>query len=83
MAGGNLGNARPRCARRLAAGLLSGLLISSSGIAELRADEIIDGGTVYIDDCPTEPSEKSIVVQSRRGPEADPEVALATDEEAG
>jgi tetratricopeptide (TPR) repeat protein len=83
MVGGNSRNARPRCARRLAAGLFSGLLVSSLGAGELIADDPFYGGTVYVDDCPTEPSEKSIVVQNGRAPEADPDVALVTDEEAG
>jgi tetratricopeptide (TPR) repeat protein len=83
MAGGYRKEARSRCARRLAAGVFGGLISLSSGLTDAAVADVWSETTAYADDCPTEPSEKSIVVGSGKAPEADPDVALVTDEDAG
>jgi tetratricopeptide (TPR) repeat protein len=83
MAGGYRNDAGSRCARRLAAALLGGLISFSSGPSETVVADVWSETAAQIDDCSTEPSEKSIVVDSGKAPETDPDVALVTDEDAG
>jgi tetratricopeptide (TPR) repeat protein len=85
MSGGYLEAMRPRCARSVAAGLLSGLLISSSGNV-LAAESGDAQSTASIaaasEDCSPRPNEKSIVVENGGFAGAEPDVAVATDETA-
>jgi tetratricopeptide (TPR) repeat protein len=83
MAGGYRKDSGSRCARRLAAGLFGGLISLSTGLSDSACADVWSDGTVVVDDCPAEPSEKSIVVGSGKAPEPDPDVALVTDEAAG
>ncbi|MBA3484122.1 MAG: hypothetical protein H0T51_20135, partial [Pirellulales bacterium] len=75
------GTRRPPCARRLATGLLGGLLFSSLTVCDLLAEEAaIETVAAVAEDCPTHVDEKSIVVESGKSPEAYEDVALVTDQ---
>jgi tetratricopeptide (TPR) repeat protein len=65
----------------VATGLLGGLLMTSLGMADVRAgDPSPKEPAAASDDCVSRPSEKSIVIDNAKAPTHDPGVALATDQ---
>jgi len=80
MAGGSLQGILRRCARRMASGLLSGLLVASAWVDASSAMDDAAAAAAFVgeaEDCPTQPNERSIVVGSGG---ANHDVALVTDQ---
>jgi tetratricopeptide (TPR) repeat protein len=80
MAGGNSRGARRRCARRLTAGLLGGLLLApaSAGLCQ-AADAAEEPSTAAGEECNPRPAEKSIIVGEGHAVPDLADVVVATD----
>jgi tetratricopeptide (TPR) repeat protein len=81
MLGGSFEGTRPRCARRLATGLLSGLLTCYSGGDLLTAAAAeTTASAPEAEDCSPRPNEKSILVENEGVDGPAPDVAVASDQ---